>query len=125
MVLNIRRKASVNIIMDPGIEAAVTIDMQDVHWRQALDLVAEQAGCVVSEQEGGVLKVEKPPRVYFAFENTDIQKVIDTIAKISGANIVWPVNRSAAIPTTATGSPLICTTEPSRPGSLPCSFQNE
>jgi type IV pilus assembly protein PilQ len=88
VVLSIRRKANVNIIMDPGIEAAVTIDMQDVHWRQALELVAEQAGCVVSEQEGGVLKVEKPPRVYFAFENTDIQKVIDTIAKISGANIV-------------------------------------
>lgn len=88
VVLSIRKKANVNIIMDPGIEAAVTIDLQDVHWRQALSLVAEQAGCIVSEADGGVLKVEKPPRVYFAFENTDIQKVIDTIAKISGANIV-------------------------------------
>ena len=88
VVQSIRRKANANIIMDAAIEAAVTIDLQDVHWRQALSLVAEQAGCVVSEAEGGVLKVEKPPRVYFAFENTDIQKVIDTIAKISGANIV-------------------------------------
>jgi len=88
VVSSIRRKASVNIIMDPGIEANVTIDLQDVPWRQALDLVAEQAGCVVTEGEGDVLKVEKPPRVYFAFENTDIQKVIDTIAKISGANII-------------------------------------
>ncbi|MCU0863530.1 MAG: hypothetical protein MUC36_07065 [Planctomycetes bacterium] len=88
VVASIRRKANANIIMDPAIEAAVSIDLQDVHWRQALSLVAEQAGCIVSEAEGGVLKVEKPPRVYFAFENTDIQKVIDTIAKISGANIV-------------------------------------
>src|SRR5262245_58793017 len=70
VVQSIKRKANVNIIMDPGIEAAVTIDMTDVHWRQALELVAEQAGCVVSEQGEGVLKVEKPPRVYFAFENT-------------------------------------------------------
>lgn len=88
VVQSIRKKANANIIMDAGIEAAVTIDLQDVHWRQALSLVAEQAGCVVTETDGGVLKVEKPPRVYFAFENTDIQKVIDTIAKISGANIV-------------------------------------
>jgi type IV pilus assembly protein PilQ len=88
VVQSIRRKANANIIMDPAIEAAVTIDLQDVHWRQALALVAEQAGCIVSEGDGGVLKVEKPPRVYFAFENTDIQKVIDTIAKISGANII-------------------------------------
>lgn len=88
VVQSIRRKTSANIIMDPGIEALVTIDLQDVPWRQALSLVAEQAGCIVTEGDGGVLKVEKPPRVYFAFENTDIQKVIDTISKISGANIV-------------------------------------
>ena len=88
VVQSIRRKTSSNIIMEPGIEETVTIDLQDVHWRQALALVAEQAQCIVTEAEGGVLKVEKPPRVYFSFENTDIQKVIDTIAKISGANIV-------------------------------------
>ena len=88
VVQSIRHKTSANIIMDPGIEATVTIDLQDVHWRQALTLVAEQSGCIVTEGAGGVLKVEKPPRVYFAFENTDIQKVIDTISKISGANIV-------------------------------------
>ncbi len=88
VVASIRRKANVNIIMDPGIDATVTVDLQDVHWRQALDIVVEQAECVVSEGEGGVLKVEKPPRITFAFENADIKKVIDTIAKISGANIV-------------------------------------
>jgi len=88
IVDSIRRKTNANIIMDPDIVESITIDLQDVHWRQALDLVAEQGGCVVREIEGGVLKIEQPPPVYFAFENTDIQKVIDTIAKISGANIV-------------------------------------
>ncbi len=88
VVQSIRRKTNANIIMAPGIEEAVTIDLHDVYWRQALSLVVEQAGCIVTEGAAGVLKIEKPPRVYFAFENTDIQKVIDTIAKISGANIV-------------------------------------
>ena len=40
VVQSIRRKTSANIIMDADIEATVTIDLQDVHWRQALDLVA-------------------------------------------------------------------------------------
>ena len=88
VVASIAKKANVNIIMDPGIEANVSVDLADVHWRQALDLVAEQADCVVAEQEGGVLKVEKPPRITFAFENADIGMVIDTISKLSGANIV-------------------------------------
>ena len=88
IVASIRRKTNANIIMDPGIEQPITIELRDVHWRQALELVAEQGGCVVRELDGGVIKIEQPPTVFFAFENTDIQKVIDTIAKISGANIV-------------------------------------
>ena len=88
VVQSIRRKAAVNIIIDENIEETVTIDLEEVPWRTALELVAEAAGCVVVEESGNVLKVEKPPRVYFAFENADIQNVIDTIAKISGANIV-------------------------------------
>lgn len=88
VVQSIQRKAGVNIIMDPDIEETVTIDLEDVPWRKALDLVAEAANCVVVSKAGNVLKVEKPPRVYFAFENADIQNVIDTIAKISGANIM-------------------------------------
>ncbi|MFM1873119.1 MAG: type pilus assembly protein PilQ, partial [Planctomycetota bacterium] len=88
VVASIAKKTNVNIIMDQGIEATVTMELDDVEWRQALGLVAEQAGCVVTELDGGVLRVEKPPRVFFSFENTDIAKVIDTIGKISGANIV-------------------------------------
>lgn len=87
VVASIRKKANANIIIDPTIEATVTIDLQDVPWRNALTLVAEQARCIVTEAEGGVLKVENPPKTTFSFENTDIQKVVDTIAKISGANI--------------------------------------
>ncbi|MCC6670546.1 MAG: hypothetical protein IT458_05755 [Planctomycetes bacterium] len=88
VVQSIRRRAGVNIIMDEAIEETVTIDLENVDWRRALDLVAEAAGCVVVQVSGNVLRVEKPPRVYFAFEDADIKKVIDTIAKISGANIV-------------------------------------
>lgn len=88
VVNNIKRRAGVNIILDDSIDERVTIDLEDVEWRTALELVAEAASCVVVEAAGNVLKIEKPPRVYFAFENADVTQVIDTIAKISGANIV-------------------------------------
>ncbi|MFO1051377.1 MAG: hypothetical protein U1F36_04125 [Planctomycetota bacterium] len=88
VVSSIRRQAGVNIVIDQAIEDRVTIDLDDVDWRRALDLVAEAAGCVVLEESGGILKIEKPARVFFSFEDADVRKVIDTIAKISGANIV-------------------------------------
>ncbi len=88
VVRNIRQRSGVNIVMSEDIEDRVTLDLEDVEWRKALELVAESAGCVVVEAGSGILKVEKPPRVYISFENADIQKVIDMIGKISGANIV-------------------------------------
>ena len=44
VVQSIRRKTSANIIMDPGIEALVTIDLQDVAWRQC-GHVRDQVPC--------------------------------------------------------------------------------
>lgn len=97
VVQQIKRKVGVNIVMDEGIDETVTIDIEDVEWRVALDMVAEKANCVVVQVGKGLLKIEKPPRVFFAFNNAPIQEVIDTIAKISGANIVVSPDVQGAI----------------------------
>ncbi len=47
VVATIRRKVGVNIIMDEGIDETVSIDLENVEWRTALDMVAEKAGCLV------------------------------------------------------------------------------
>lgn len=84
----IRQGTSMNVVLDEGIEAKVTLSLNRVPWRQALEIAANKAGCVVIEMGDNLLKVEKPPVVHFAFENADITKVIDAIAKVSGANII-------------------------------------
>jgi GspD-like, N0 domain len=88
VVKAIRKKVGVNILMDDGIDKTVTIQFSDVPWRAALDRVAESAGCVVIEKGRDVVVVAKSRRVSFAFKDASIRQVIDTIAKISGANIV-------------------------------------
>lgn len=86
---HIRDKSGANILIAPGAEnATVTIGFSGVPWREALELVAENAGCVVVESRGRVYKVEKPPRVTFSFEDEDIRKVILAIGKQAGANII-------------------------------------
>ena len=84
----LRQESGANIVLDAGIEEKVTLSLEQVPWRAALDLASERAGCVVVQLAPNLFKIEKPPRVTFAFEDTDITKVIDAIAKISGANIV-------------------------------------
>ena len=66
----------------------ISLQLADVHWRTALEIAAEKAGAVVEERQGGVLVVLHQQPVAFTFNDQDIGEVIDTIARLSGANIV-------------------------------------
>ncbi len=88
VVQYLREQSGINIVVVDGGDTAVSLDLSDVYWREALDIASELAGCVVEERTGGVLAVARPPRVDFAFDNAELTQVIDTIAKLSGANIV-------------------------------------
>jgi type II secretory pathway component GspD/PulD (secretin) len=88
LVRHIADKAGVNIIVSKGVEANVTIALKEVKWRQALELVAEKADCVVVKMASNLYKVEKPPRVTINFSDSPVKDVIEAIAKISGANII-------------------------------------
>ncbi len=88
VVQYLREQSGYNLVVLEGGETPISLDVTDVSWRDALELAAEMAGCTVEERTAGVLVVVRPPRVDFAFDNADIKQVIDTIAKLSGANIV-------------------------------------
>lgn len=88
VVQYLREVSGHNLVVVDGGDAKVSLDLTNVHWREALDIASELAGCVVEERAAGVLAVTRPPRVDFAFDNAELTDVIDTIAKLSGANIV-------------------------------------
>ena len=89
IVQHLRDASGANVVVvEGGDEMVRDLELSDVHWRDALDYAAEMAGCVVEEDKSGVLKVSKPPRVTFDFPDADINDIIGTIAKVSGANII-------------------------------------
>jgi len=89
VVDRIRDKTKVNIFLSKDAAAAtVTVRVQDLHWLLALQEVAEKASCILERTSPTVIKVYKPERVTFSFENEDIKKVVNVIATYSGANIV-------------------------------------
>jgi type IV pilus assembly protein PilQ len=84
----VRRAAATNIVVaQEALNERVTLQVRSMGWRSALEEVARRSGCTVEEM-ADYLRVEKPPRVSFSFEQADISKVIRTIAALSGANIV-------------------------------------
>ncbi len=88
VVRYLREQSGANIVLLGGGEREISLELNDVPWREALDLACEIAGCVVDEREAGVLAVEQPTRVDFKFKDGDIREIVDTIATLASANIV-------------------------------------
>jgi len=93
VVADLRARSGANVVIidsgeKPISSEKITIDLTDVPWRDALDIVAEKVGAIVEVRMAGVLAVTRPQRVDFEFPNADIRQVIDTIAKYGSANIV-------------------------------------
>src|SRR5688572_26401360 len=84
----LRDQSNSNIVVFPDADQPISIELTDVPWREALEIAAESAGCVVEERTGGILVVVKPERVTYETKDTDIRDVIDLIAKLGSANIV-------------------------------------
>ncbi len=85
---HIRTKVGVTLISPVGAEARVSIKLRDVPWSEALVLIAENAGCIATQETPKLWRIEKPPRVTMSFQAEDIKKVIEAIAKYGNANIV-------------------------------------
>ena len=92
VVQYLREQSGANIVMviPEDADGLVSLELSDVPWRDALNIAAESAGCVVTEREAGILAVEKPARVTYDTlgEAREITDVINLIAKVGGANIV-------------------------------------
>ncbi|QDU85740.1 Type IV pilus biogenesis and competence protein PilQ precursor [Planctomycetes bacterium Pla163] len=84
----LRDRSGSNIVVLQGGDTPISLKLTDVPWREVLELAAESAGCVVEERTAGVLALTRPERVTFAFSNAELTEVIDTIGRVSGANIV-------------------------------------
>jgi len=65
------------------------LELTGIHWREALELAAEKARCVVDERSGEVLMVSAQVPVEIDIKDGQITDVIDMIARMGGANVVW------------------------------------
>ncbi len=66
----------------------VTLSLRNSPWREALEEIARTTGCSVEDVSSTLIRVEKPQPVTMFYEGAPIDRVIRTIAAISGANIV-------------------------------------
>ena len=90
VVKYIRDNSRVNIILSADVDqdSRVTVELDEVPWREALQIVADQTECVIIKKAENLYVLKQPARITWKFQKSPIESVIDAIAKISGASIV-------------------------------------
>jgi len=88
----IGEQVDVNIVVDPQVEEKVTLSLDAIGWREALDILARQTSCVIIVESDRLIRFTQPPSVNIEFQNADLAVVLDLLAKQSGANIVIAEN---------------------------------
>jgi type IV pilus assembly protein PilQ len=89
VIAYIMEKTDVNIVLSREAEdIPVTAKLRNLPWREALAVIVERAGAQLDERSANLIKIEKPPRVTFEFDNASARTVIKAIADTANANIV-------------------------------------
>jgi len=84
----IAKQTNRNIVLDRGIEEAVTIKLTDAPWLDAIKVIADRAGCIVELAGENIYRVRKPPRITMEFRDADLKAAIDILAAQAGANVI-------------------------------------
>ena len=85
----LREKSNSNIVvLGAAADTLISLELTDVPWRDALEIAAEQAKCIIEERTGGILAVVEPEKVSYEATNVELRSLIDLIAKFGRANIV-------------------------------------
>lgn len=84
----IGRKVGRNILVDRGVEESITLTLRDIHWTEALEIVAQLTRCEITMGPGEVILLKQPPHVTLEFSDANIRTVLMLLAAYTGKNIV-------------------------------------
>jgi type IV pilus assembly protein PilQ len=88
---SLQAQTDINFVATADVTSEIRV--RDVHlvsipWRDALRVVLQQTEAIIEEETPRMVRIGRPPRVSMEFRNAPLSSVLDTIAKVSGANII-------------------------------------
>ena len=72
-----------NIVVDPQVEEKVTLTLETIDWREALDILARETNCVVVEVSNRLIRFTQPPSINIEFQDAELAVVLELLAKQS------------------------------------------
>ena len=74
---SISKRVGINVIADPEITETLTIRLENMDWREALEAIALQTHCKIVERSGSYIRFTQPPSISMEFQNADLRVVLE------------------------------------------------
>ena len=74
-------------MLDPHIDDTIALRIEDLEWREALEVVARAANCQIVQDGPGLLRLTRPPTCGVSLVDANIRVVVDLLNQQANANI--------------------------------------
>ncbi len=81
-------KIGTGIVTAPGVHERVTVYLQDIPWREAVEVIAKMCRCEIREPWPGVLLLEQPAKITTVLEEAPLRVACEQIGETAGIDIV-------------------------------------
>jgi hypothetical protein len=87
VLADLGRAGDTAIVLDPGIEERVRVNLRQIRWDEAVEVVARMTGCRV-EKRRGWWRVHQPALVTFSCQDAPVKDALRTVARLGRLDLV-------------------------------------
>lgn len=88
VLAQISKRVSYPIFLDSAVKEKVTVSLNQIPWRDAVEVIAHMCKCEVRDYGEGSLFLYQPPKVTIQFTNANIRVVLQLLSAYSGYSII-------------------------------------
>src|SRR5579883_816437 len=94
----ISKRVGIDIIVEPDVDAKVSISTGELWWRDALDAAARKAECEVEDRHGTLVVTRSPKITFCDLENCSVGEAMAQIGTYVGKPVVFDADFQARCP---------------------------
>ena len=84
----IASKVGTGIVTGPGVDELVTVYLEEIPWREAVEVIAKMCRCEIREPWPGVLLLEQPAKITTVLEDAPLRVACEQIGETAGIDVV-------------------------------------
>lgn len=95
----IGRKVKRDLVLDTGVQETVSVNLENIPWKEAVGVIAQMTRCEIEWSERGAL-LRQPPRISVSHVPSDARRTLSLLAMYLGHEVALHADVRGTLPAT-------------------------